>query len=97
MDSIGESGYEIKANVYEELLANQKTEGSTQSYEILDKEYREFQYTDSESQYPQWWGHTLNWIDKNWWGYGYDKELVIRNVLLILTFITGPMKELLST
>jgi hypothetical protein len=81
-------GYELKSNVYEELLLMQKREGFNQSYEILDKEYREFQYTDPEGDYSWFWGQTLNWIDKNWWGYGYDKELIIRNVIIIYLLLS---------
>ncbi len=81
-------GYELKASVYEELLKKQKDEGFIKSYKILDKEYREFQYTDRESEYNWLWGRVLNWVDKNWWGYGYDKELVIRNVILIYLLLS---------
>jgi len=84
-DSIG---FELKASVYEELLQKQKDEGFTQSYEILDKEYREFQYTDPNGSYGGIWGHSLNWVNKNWWGYGYNKELIVRNVLLIFLFLS---------
>jgi hypothetical protein len=83
-----EIDYDLKANVYEELLKKQKDEGFTYSYVILDKEYREFQYTDPEGQYGFVWGCVLNWIDKNWWGYGYDKELIIRNVIIIYLFLS---------
>ncbi len=75
--------YELKANVYEELLKKQMDEGFTQSYELLDKEYREFQYIDPDCDYGYVQGHLMNWIDKTWWGYGYDKELILRNVLVI--------------
>lgn len=85
--SNGSIGYELKSNVYEELLKKQKDEGFTQSYEILDKEYREFQYIDSGAERGIW-GHLLNWIDKNWWGYGYDKELIIRNIIIIFLAIS---------
>lgn len=79
-DSIG---YEFKANVYEQLLEKQKKEGFTQSYEALDKEYKEFQYIDSESRYSWIIGHSLNWINKKWWGYGYEKWRIIWNVFII--------------
>ena len=84
-------GYELKANVFEELLQNQEKEGFTQSYEILDKEYQEFKYTDRDSKYGVF-GHLINWVDKKWWGYGYNKELIIWNVItifLILSFINS--------
>lgn len=93
------TGYDLKANVYEELLKKQKDEGFTQSYEILDKEYREFQYTDPGAEKGEW-GKFLNWVEKNWWGYGYDKELIIRNALiifLILSFINSFFLKYLIT
>ena len=80
--------YEFKASVYQDLLKKQLDEGFTQSHEILDKEYREFQYTDGQSQYGPLWGHFMNWLDKTWWGYGYDKELVIRNVIIIYLLLS---------
>ena len=83
-DSIG---YELIANVYEELLKIQKDRGYTQSFEKLDKEYKAFQYTHYESG-KGLWGHILNWVEKNWWDYGYGKELVVRNVILIFLIIS---------
>lgn len=91
--------YELKSSIYEDLLKKQKDEGFTQSYEKLDKEYREFQYTDPGAGKGAW-GKFLNWVDKNWWGYGYDKELIIRNALLIfliLSFINSFFLKYLIT
>jgi hypothetical protein len=93
------AGYELKANVYQQLLEKQKAEGFTQSYEKLDKEYREFQYTDPGAGKGAW-GIFLNWVDKNWWEYGYNKELIIRNALLIfliLSFINSFFLKYLIT
>ena len=28
-------------------------------------------------------GHFFNCLNKHWWGYGYDKELIIRNTILL--------------
>ena len=30
----------------------------------------------------------LNWIDKNWWGYGYDKERIVWNTILIYLLLS---------
>lgn len=78
--------YEKKTNVYIQLLNVQKKEGFTESYEILDKEYKKLQYTDPDGPYSKHkiLGYALNWINKNWWGYGFNKELIITNVILIL-------------
>jgi uncharacterized protein YjbI with pentapeptide repeats len=76
--------FELKSNVYEDLLKKQKDEGFTQSYEKLDREYREFKYTGKEGNSLElFWGRLQNWVDKNWWGYGYNKELIILNSLII--------------
>lgn len=80
--------FELKSNVYEVLLKNQDDQGFTQSYEKLDKEYREFKYTGQEgSKISRFWGHLQNWVDKYWWGYGYNKELIVFNsIILYLLF-----------
>ena len=76
--------FELKSNVYEALLQKQQEEGFTQSYEKLDKEYREFKYTgQGGTGLQRTWGHFSNWIDKNWWGYGYNKELIVINTLIL--------------
>ena len=75
--------YELKANIYSALLKKQKEMGFMKSYEILDKEFREFQYTNAGYRYGLVWGRFVNWVEKNWWGYGYNKEYIIRNVIFI--------------
>lgn len=83
-----ESTYDLRANVYEMLLEVQKKEGFTQSYEKLDKEYQEFKYVNKEGSLLPIWGHLQNWVAKHWWNYGYDKGLVIRNVILIYLLLS---------
>jgi len=76
--------FELKSNVYEVLLKKQQDEGFTQSYEKLDREYKEFKYTGKKgNRLELFWGQVQNWVDKNWWGYGYNKELIILNSLII--------------
>lgn len=80
-DSIG---FELKSNVYEDLLKKQKDEGFAQSYEKLDREYMEFKYTGNKgTRLEHFWGQLQNWVDKNWWGYGYNKGLIILNSLIL--------------
>lgn len=55
-----------KSSFYVELLLKQRAEGFTQSYKILDKEYRDFQYTVPDGDYSWFYGHALNWLEKNW-------------------------------
>jgi Pentapeptide repeats (9 copies) len=80
------SNYELKSSVYEALLNKQQSEGFTESYEKLDKEYKAFKYTDPGYKKGKW-GQLQNFIDKHWWGYGYNKELIVLNsILLYLIF-----------
>ena len=90
--------YPEKVDLYKRLLKVQKENQYIIGYEKLDKEFREFKYTDPGSNYG-FMGHVLNWIDKKWWGYGYDKTPVVWNVLLIyilLSLINAPMLKYLS-
>lgn len=45
-------------------------------------------YTHSRSDNTKsGWGQLRNWIDKHWWGYGYSKELIVINsIILYLLF-----------
>ena len=77
---------EKQRGTYVNLLKRAKDEGYTRSYEIIDKRYRKFQYLTKES----WkiWFRFQNWIDKTWWDYGYNKQLIFQNTLfLFLMFV----------
>ncbi|MCG6187554.1 pentapeptide repeat-containing protein [Maribellus maritimus] len=90
---------DIKTSVYEKLLAKQKKEGFISSVEKLDKEYMEFKYLKN-GDYSKIWGYFLNFIDKIWWGYGYNKEYIIRNTLAVFLFfllLNGLLIKYLST
>jgi len=73
---------EEKHYIYLKLLENFTTRKQNQSYESADKQFRKFKYTHSGS----WLGFLVNWIDKHWWDYGYNKYLVIRNAVLLNFF-----------
>ncbi|HTJ53479.1 MAG TPA: hypothetical protein VL443_28690 [Cyclobacteriaceae bacterium] len=95
--------FEYKVVTYQELLNKFKTNGQFQSYEKLDKEFRECKYLKAYNDNPKWYntyGFVLNWIDSFWWDYGYNKFQVIRNAigLNLLFFIInlGLFKILLS-
>ncbi len=64
-----------KSNLYEQMLKKVKADGFIQSFEKLDAEYQEFRYLEKGYIYYT----VLNWVAKNWSGYGYKKELVFQN------------------
>jgi hypothetical protein len=80
-DGNRQSSKEKKRGTYEKLLVRAKEEGYMRSYEIIDKRYREFQYLNKDS-WKIWFG-LQNWIDKTWWDYGYNKQLIFRNTLVL--------------
>lgn len=63
------ASYEYRSNVYQTLLNTFKNDGYTESYEILDKEYKDFAYDKKN----MWFIRTL---DKYWWDYGYAKQYI---------------------
>lgn len=77
----GDETHDDKVGVYTALLESFKRKGYSSSYEKLDKEFQEFQFTQSGN-----FGYLANWIAKNWWDYGYTKSLVLRNALLLNVF-----------
>lgn len=74
-DHIPPEMYEKLTNVYEGLLKNFKDHGYLTSYETLDKEYQEFKFTKKPKRnfLERTAGTSLNWLNKNWNDYGYDK------------------------
>jgi hypothetical protein len=68
--------FEDKCQVYLLLLKQFEDRGLTDSYKYLDIEYREMVYLHEGDK-------LLNFIQKNWWNYGYNKELILKNTLLI--------------
>ena len=81
--------YEQKSNVYEQLLKVQEKHGFRSSLEKLDKEYKEFQYLENPKN-EDWvtlkLNQIANFIQKNWWDYGYDKARVIWWTIGLLLF-----------
>ncbi len=74
-DSITVDGYEKLTNVYEGLLKKFEDYGYLTSYEILDKEYQEFKYTQTPER-SKVIGYTLNFLNKHWSDYGYGKARI---------------------
>ena len=65
-----DTSFEKKISVYEKLLQKFKDDGFIESYKSLDIEYREFKYLKNKDYF-------LNWFQKYWWNYGYNKEKVV--------------------
>jgi hypothetical protein len=74
----GDESYDDKVGVYTALLESFKRKGYSSSYEKLDKEFQEFEFIESGKL-----GRVANWFVKNWWDYGYDKSLVLRNAIIL--------------
>jgi len=74
-----------KRNIYERLLRKFQLDGFLESFELLSKEYAEFNYTEEakESSIAIYW-HAVNWLDDWWWTYGFEKEKIFRNTGIIL-------------
>ncbi|MEO1051005.1 MAG: pentapeptide repeat-containing protein [Bacteroidota bacterium] len=76
--------FESITNVYEGLLKNFKDRGYISSYEKLDKEYREFKYTKDPDRSIL--DLLLNFINKHWSDYGYDKGRIWRHTAIAFLF-----------
>lgn len=67
--------------MYSDVLEIQKKYGYDKGYQKADKEFIQLKY-ESDG----WFGYLLNWINKNWWDYGYGKHLIFRNSLILFVF-----------
>ncbi len=76
-----DGNYEQQLSIYEKLLKKFKDEGFLESYKALDIEYRDFKFRHEGDNF-------LNWFQKHWWNYGYEKELVLWRSLLIFGIFT---------
>lgn len=68
-----------KEQLYVTILEKFRREGQIQSYDSLDVEYRQFLYLKDKTRL----GWFKNWLDRNWWYYGYDKTLIASNSLIL--------------
>jgi len=73
--------FEEKAYVYQQLLNRLQSDGMYESFKLLDLEIKDLKYK-SDNRY------VINWIDKYWWNYGYDKILIVKNSLFIFLFFS---------
>jgi uncharacterized protein YjbI with pentapeptide repeats len=72
---------EDKISTYEKLRQRFKDLGFLESYKSLDIEYQDYKNRVNGDK-------KLNWFQKTWWNYGYNKELVIYWALKFLCFFT---------
>jgi hypothetical protein len=70
----------VKQTVYSTLLSMQKKYAFSEGEEKITKEYKSFEYTKNNSAS----GYFLDWVDKTWWDYGYNKSLIFRNTFWIM-------------
>jgi hypothetical protein len=54
-----------------------------EDYVRLDKEYQEWKYLEKD---PENRKIGLNTLQKAWWGYGHNKNLIFRNTLILFVF-----------
>lgn len=66
-------------SVYQKLLKKFKEDGCEDSYQKLDIEFQQYKYNKSN----QWF---RNWLQEWWWNYGYNKENIFINSLILLLF-----------
>jgi hypothetical protein len=71
-----------KERIYRTLLDEQKRDNFTQGYQKLDRECQEFELVKDNTQF----GIIHNFLEKNWWDYGYSKFKVITNSIYLFLF-----------
>lgn len=69
------------ASTYENLLAKFRSENKKESYRRLDIEYKNYKASRGDV-----WNRLFNWLDREWWNYGYSKGRVIGWTLALLGF-----------
>ncbi|WP_162915772.1 hypothetical protein [Paraflavitalea soli] len=63
---------DIYASTYENLLAKFRSENKKESYRRLDIEYKNYKASRGDV-----WNRISNWLNREWWNYGYSKGRVI--------------------
>jgi hypothetical protein len=72
----------LKEYTLTQLLENQRRNGFLDGYEKVDKEFKKYHYLKGNLAS----GRFLNWLDSNWWDYGYNKSLIVRNGIILMIF-----------
>jgi uncharacterized protein YjbI with pentapeptide repeats len=73
--------YEVKCNVYESLLTSLKNKGFKKSFEKLDIEYKKLKYGENKQ-------YVKNYVQENWWNYGYNKEYIFIWIFWFTSILT---------
>ncbi len=68
-------------SIYLDLLSNFRERGYDESFEELDKQYKSWKYSSKGLE-------IIDWIDRNWWDYGYNKLIILRNTAYLFFFFT---------
>jgi len=75
------ASFEYRSNVYQSMLNIFKNEGYTESYELLDKDYKAALYDHKGD-------HFRGWLDKYWWDFGYSRHYIFYWTFGFLFFFT---------
>ncbi len=78
-----DASHEEKRNTYERLLRKFQLDGFLESFQLLSIEYKVYNYTVKAARSNPIYWQLMNRLDKYWWNYGYNKELIFRNTLII--------------
>lgn len=73
-------------NEYERVYRYFKENSQMSDVEEIGKEMYEHQYIAGKTGLSWIWGNIINFINKHWWGYGFDKQLIMRNSVIVFTF-----------
>jgi hypothetical protein len=76
------TAYNDKVSVYEDLLENFKARELNDSYQALDIAFSQFKYKEKRQS-------AANLVQKFWWNYGYDKNMIFVWIFRILLFFTA--------
>jgi len=78
--------------VFRSIIRSQENIGNYDGLKKAQIEYKNYQYLSKNKKF-------INWINRWWWSYGYEKEKIIWNsilIFLILSFINCPFLFFLS-
>ena len=73
--------YQIRINLYENLLNHFKALHYDNDYEILYREYKAYQYLSTGK-------YLINFVQKYWWDYGLAKQRIFLWILILIIFFT---------
>jgi uncharacterized protein YjbI with pentapeptide repeats len=74
--------------IYNRLMRVQQENGFNEGIKKLDIEYKQFKYLAQDGEYNPFVGHTINFLEKYAWGYGYKKEVAIINLIVLFLVLS---------